>query len=146
LQYLAPVAVARAEAAWLEGRPGATAGETDDVFALALRLREPTFIAELACWRWRAGILADAPADAADPCGLQIAGQYEAVAQFWREHACPYEAALALADAPEEVALRQAYNELRALGSQSAAAIVERRLCDCAPAAAPSVDGHRKWR
>ena len=41
---------------------------------------------------------------------------------------CPYEAALALADADEEEPLRQALEELQRLGARPAAAIVARRL------------------
>ena len=89
LQYLAPVAAARAEAAWLEQRPDAIPAETDHAFGLALELREPSFLSELASWRWRAGILDQAPAAAAAPCSLQLAGAHEQVARFWREHGCP---------------------------------------------------------
>jgi len=60
LQFLAPVAAARAEAAWLEGRPSAIAAETDSAFRSALERGEPSFIGELAVWRWRGGLL-DAP-------------------------------------------------------------------------------------
>ncbi|MBV8733515.1 MAG: hypothetical protein JO120_01915, partial [Solirubrobacterales bacterium] len=128
LQYLAPAAAARAEAAWLEGRSEAIAAETDRAFCLATELREPSFLADLACWRWRAGILAEVPEGAADPCRLQFAGEAEGVASFWREHGCPYEAALALADASDQLSLRRAQEELRALGARPAVELVERRL------------------
>ena len=45
-----------------------------------------------------------------------------------RDVGCPYHAALALADADDEGALRQALGELQALGARPAAAIVTRRL------------------
>ena len=131
LQYLAPVAAARAEAAWLEGRPAAIAAETDAAFALARDLGEPCFLADLACWRWRAGVLAGVPEGAAEPCRLQIEGQAGRAAQFWRERACPYETALALADGEDEDGLRRAGAELRALGARPAAAIVAERLMRC---------------
>jgi DNA-binding CsgD family transcriptional regulator len=49
-------------------------------------------------------------------------------AERWRELGCPYEAALALADAREEAPLRRALDELQRLGARPAAAIVARRL------------------
>ena len=45
-----------------------------------------------------------------------------------RELGCPYEAALALADADDDDALRRALDELQRLGARPAAAIVARRL------------------
>jgi DNA-binding NarL/FixJ family response regulator len=49
-------------------------------------------------------------------------------AKLWRGRGCPYEAALALAAAEDESALREALDELQRLGAESAAAIVARRL------------------
>ena len=85
-------------------------------------------IGELACWRWRAGLLETAPAGAAEPYAMQIAGQWELAATLWAEIGCPYEAALALADADDEAALRRSLEALQRLGAATAAAIVARRL------------------
>jgi DNA-binding CsgD family transcriptional regulator len=128
LQYLAPAAVARAEAAWLAGRPEMIADATEHAFALALSRGEPSLIADLARWRWRAGLLAQAPADGDSLCRLQIAGDWEQAARLWRDKGCRYEAALALADTHQTVALQQSLGELQALGARPAAAIVARRL------------------
>ena len=128
LQRLAPVAAARAEAAWLEGMPDRVAGATGPAFELALRCGAEWPLGELACWRWRAGLLDEPPPSAAEPYALQIAGEWRRAAELWQEIGCPYEAALALADADEEDALRRALDELRRLGAQPAAAIVARRL------------------
>ena len=49
-------------------------------------------------------------------------------ADRWRALGCPYEAALALADAEEEAPLRQALEELERLGARPLAAAVARRL------------------
>src|SRR5439155_10258455 len=49
-------------------------------------------------------------------------------AMRWQEIGCPYEAALALADADAEEPLRRALDELGRLGARPAAAIVARRL------------------
>jgi DNA-binding NarL/FixJ family response regulator len=48
--------------------------------------------------------------------------------QAWRALDCPYDAALALVDADDEPALRQAHDELVQLGARPAATIVARKL------------------
>jgi DNA-binding CsgD family transcriptional regulator/tetratricopeptide (TPR) repeat protein len=128
LQRMAPVAAARAEALWLESRGDEVAGATQDAFALAVRRRSAWDIGELACWRRRAGWREDIPLGAAEPYALQLRGEWEGAAQRWMEIGCPYEAALALADADDDEALHRALAELHCLGAGPAAAIVARRL------------------
>jgi DNA-binding CsgD family transcriptional regulator len=130
LQAIAPVAAATAEIAWLENNHDGVAEATDGAFALALERGSSWAIGELACWRWRAGIAEDIPAGAAEPYALQMAGEWAQAAGLWTEIGCPYEAALALADADDDDALRRALTELRRLGARPAAGIVERRLHD----------------
>ena len=128
LDWLGPNAVARAEVAWLEGRTDAIAGITQQAFELAARLRQPTYLGELACWRWRAGLLVDPPPGTEELYRRQIGGEWQQAAHKWNELGCPYDAALALADSGQPDALREALNELQALGARPAAAIVTRRL------------------
>ncbi len=128
LQHTAPVAGARAESAWLEGNSRAINDETRLAFERALKVGDPWTIGELAYWRWRAGLLETPPARAAEPYALQIAGEWERAAQLWTEIGCPYEAALALADADDEAVLRRSLEELQRLGAATAAAMVTRRL------------------
>jgi DNA-binding CsgD family transcriptional regulator len=101
----------------------------DAALSLALERRAPWLVGELAYWRRLAGVDDQlAHGAAAEPYALSIAGEWSAAAELWRELGCPYEAALALADADDEVALRGAHHELAALGARPAAAIVARRL------------------
>jgi DNA-binding CsgD family transcriptional regulator len=127
---LRPVAAARAEAAWLEGRADLVSEATDAAFALALAQggRNGWAIGELAYWRWRAGIEEKIPDGAAAPYAAQIAGDWRRAADLWAELGCPYEAALALADADDDEILRSALESLQQLGARPAAAIVARRL------------------
>jgi DNA-binding CsgD family transcriptional regulator/tetratricopeptide (TPR) repeat protein len=125
---LGPVAVSRAEAAWLEGRNEVVARETDAVLALAKRRGDAWYVGELAWWRWRAGVEEEVPSEAAKPYALQLAGEWKPAADLWEELGCPYEAALALADADDDGALRRSLHELQRLGAGPAAAIVARRL------------------
>ena len=64
----------------------------------------------------------------AEPYALQRTGDPTGAADLWRELGCPYEAALALADADEEEPLRRALEELQRLDARPAAALVARRL------------------
>jgi DNA-binding CsgD family transcriptional regulator len=129
LARIGPVAAARAEAAWLAGEHANVEEETDAALSLALERQARWLVGELAYWRSLAGVHDELPRGAAGgPFALSIAGQWSAAAERWREIGCPYEAALALADANDEVALRRAHDDLVALGARPAAAIVARRL------------------
>jgi hypothetical protein len=89
LQRLAPVAAARAEAAWLEGRSDAVVGEADRVHALAVQKRHPWFSGELAFWRWRGGGDPGALDGCAAPFRLQIEGRWQEAAAAWEAMGCP---------------------------------------------------------
>ncbi len=128
LQRIGPAASARAEAAWLAGQNDAVIGETEAALALAVRRRAPWAIGELACWRRRAGHDEAIEAPVAEPYAAELAGDWQRAADLWAGLGCPYEAALALAGADDDEALRRAYEELQRLGAHPAAAIVARRL------------------
>jgi DNA-binding CsgD family transcriptional regulator/tetratricopeptide (TPR) repeat protein len=129
LDRIAQVDAARAEAAWLASDRAAVAGITDAALALALERRDSWAVGELVYWRWRAGLRDKLPAGlAAEPYALSFAGDWKRAAELWRKIGCPYEAALALADSDDETDVRQAHDQLQALGARPAAAIVARRL------------------
>lgn len=128
LPRLGQVAAARAEAAWLAGDRDAVVAATEGALELALERKWGWLAGELADWNRRAGVAREIPAETAEPYALQFAGEWARAAELWREIGCPYEAALALADADEEEPLRRALDELQRLGAQPAAAIVARRL------------------
>ena len=136
LQRLGPVAVARAEAAWLEGDPAAARAMVEDALDLVEQMAGPSWhwlAGELAFWLWRLGgpdrlPTGGLPDAAAEPFVLQMAGAWEAAADRWRALGCPYEAAAALADSDQEPQLRQALTELETLGARPLAAAVARKL------------------
>jgi class 3 adenylate cyclase/tetratricopeptide (TPR) repeat protein len=128
LPRIAPVAAARAEAAWLAGDREGVDRATEGAFQLALGRGAAWPIGELAYWRWRARLDSDVPHGAAEPYAVQMSGDWAHAAALWTEIGCPYEAALALADADDEDTLRRALDQLQALGARPAAAIVSRRL------------------
>jgi DNA-binding CsgD family transcriptional regulator/tetratricopeptide (TPR) repeat protein len=128
LQRIAPVACARAEAAWLAGDPGLVADVTDAALELAIRRRARWTMGELSCWRRRAGIHDDPPQEAAEPYMLELAGDWASAAEAWARIGCPYERALALASSEDKQALHSALTELERLGARAVAAVVQRRL------------------
>ena len=128
LLRIAPVTAARAETAWLEGRHSEVDEITGPALALAIARQVPGVIAEVACWRRRAGIVEPPPVDAPEPYAAQLAGDWSRAARLWTELGCPYEAALALGDAGGEEDLRRSHEELLRLGAHTAATLVAHRL------------------
>lgn len=128
LQFEAPLAVARAEAAWLEGRPEDVRNETDAAMRKAIAQDAWWYLGELTCWRRRVGE-EDAPHPRlAERYTAELQGDFERAAQLWTALGCEYEAAMALAASDEEPLLRQALLKLQRLGARPAAAIVARKL------------------
>lgn len=126
LQFVAPVAAAHAEAAWLEGRR-AGSGERWEVFsgeALqgCVRREAGWWAGELAWWRRCAGVVEPVPARAAEPWRLLLTGRVLEAATAWRQRGCPYEAAIATAQLTDPSASRHAAAALRSLGADAAVA------------------------
>jgi ATP/maltotriose-dependent transcriptional regulator MalT len=126
-QRLIPVALARAEAALLHGDRSRAVAEARRLDLAGLRERWAA--GELAVWLARAGEH-DAAIDAPEPYALELAGNFEQAAAWWRSRACRYEAAMALTGSSDEQSLREAHDEFGRLGAKPAAALVARRLRD----------------
>ena len=125
---MAPVAAAKAEAAWLRGDLGAVRDATDTTLELAVQKRSGRVVGELQVWRRRSGIDEAPSAIAEEPYTLELSGQPARAADQWAEFGLPYEAALARAAADTDEALRRSLDELNLLGARPAAAAVARRL------------------
>src|SRR5262249_35532740 len=91
LWRLGPVAAARAEAAWLQGNDDRIDEATKEALALAVDRGASWVVGELATWRRRTGLGDMGGLDAAEPYALELAGDFAAAAQKWREVGCPYE-------------------------------------------------------
>ena len=124
MQWIAPVAIARAEAAWLEGR-------RDDAVAETEIACEPAtgswYEAGIRYWRWRGGADEPLPSVGEEQYRLEMAGEWAAASDSWRAIGCPYEAAFALLDA-DPPGLQQALGDLSRLGANPAAKIAAARL------------------
>jgi tetratricopeptide (TPR) repeat protein len=84
LQASEPVAVARAEAAWLDGDRDGVDRATAAALALARFRRSRSLVAELAAWRSRAGIIDQlANSETAGPYALEIAADWSRAAAQW---------------------------------------------------------------
>jgi DNA-binding CsgD family transcriptional regulator len=105
LQRIAPVALARAEAAWLRGHRKQTVIELRAAFELARKRSDPWTRSALEFWLWRAGGLTEPTQEQITPFALQIAGKWKEAADAWERLGCPYERAMALADGDEPAQL-----------------------------------------
>jgi DNA-binding CsgD family transcriptional regulator/tetratricopeptide (TPR) repeat protein len=128
LQRISLIAVARAEALWLAGRPEEIGAETDEALELALARSDPWAFGELLVWRARAGLDDPVPPSCPDPYAAELRGEPEVAAERWEAIGCPWDAALALAGAGDEAALRRSLALLNAQGARAAAARIERAL------------------
>jgi ATP/maltotriose-dependent transcriptional regulator MalT len=127
LQRIAPVAAARAEAAWLKDDLEQCLKEARGAYDLALRQGHVWWIGTLALWMWRAGGLAELPEDAAEPYRKHISGNWQSAADIWMKMGCRYENALALSDGDEAAQLK-ALTIFREMGANPAADLMERKL------------------
>lgn len=124
---IAPTAAARAEAAWLKGRPAEACEEARRGYDLASSKGDAHLAGPPALWLWRAGGASAITTRTAAPFDIQIKGDWERAAAEWHRLGCPYEEALALADGDCFARLR-ALAILDRLGAVPAAAILRRGL------------------
>ena len=121
LQRLAPLACARADAAWLADDCARIEREVRPAYELALATRSSWIKGELAVWLWRAGALASPPAEIAEPYALEMSGAWRAAADAWRALGCPYECATVLAMHGGEPEQLDALAIMEQLGATAAA-------------------------
>ena len=126
-QRIAPVAAARAEAAWWQGSTKQLVAEAEGAYELAVRQEAAWEMGELAFWLWRAGALKKPPQGAARPFALHMQGDWRAAALEWERLGCPYERAMALMDGDESAQL-QALEIFDQLGARPAADFVRQKL------------------
>ena len=124
---LAPLASARAEAAWLEGRYSVVLEEAELADPSAPGL-DPFAVHEVSYWRWRAGVAAGDIDELREPYRLLAIGDRPAAARWWQERGQPYQAALVWVGSGDAETLRDALEVLRGLGARPAMGMVAREL------------------
>src|SRR5436190_20389161 len=107
LQFAVPVCVARAEVAWLEGRPDAICEETERVLRKALAKGAWWVIGELLCWRLRAGLVDEIDGRVPERYRTEIQGDWSKAAELRSANGSEYDDAPASAGADGEELLRQ---------------------------------------
>ncbi len=127
LQRIAPVAAARAEAAWLRGDGKRCAEEARTGYRLALASPNPWDLGELAFWMWKGGDLPSVPEKSAEPFAAQIGGDWQRAAELWHSMGCPYEEALALAQGDVQ-SQREALKMFDDLGAGPIGGVVRQNL------------------
>jgi DNA-binding CsgD family transcriptional regulator len=130
MQYIAPMAAARAEWRWLSGDPAGCVVEAEIGLQESPQIRFRWQQSELTLWLWRSDVLLEAPTDAPAPFAFEMVGDWCTAADTWERLGCPYEQALALLGGDEE-AFRAALSIFERLGATPAAEIARRRLHEC---------------
>jgi DNA-binding CsgD family transcriptional regulator/tetratricopeptide (TPR) repeat protein len=126
--YIGAVRLARAEARWLESDLTGARQEAelaDDAFTDAT---DPWLNGEIAVWLRRTGSPRTNQRELAEPYRLQLTGNQREAAELFDALGCPYDAALALLDAPDELALRRALDVCSTLGAVATARIIRQKM------------------
>lgn len=124
---LSPIASARAEMAWLAGDLEQVVAEAQSILEIGKDDNDLWLHGEFAFWLWRGGVTPPIGKAIAEPYAHQIAGNWRAAADLWKEIGCPYEEAVALSDG-DEAAQREALSIFEKLGAEPAADKLRQRL------------------
>jgi DNA-binding CsgD family transcriptional regulator/tetratricopeptide (TPR) repeat protein len=119
--------LARAEARWLEGDPDAARREAERAHD-ASATGDAWVRGAVAVWLHRTGSTRTPPVELADPYRRQLDGDWAGAAQTWTDLGCPFEAAMALLDGPEESALREALGTFQDLRAAAAVRTTRQRM------------------
>ena len=122
-----PARLARAEARWLEGELDAARREAELAHDVCTT-PSPWLRGAVATWLRRLGSPRPMGGEVAEPYRLLLDGDPAGAAHAWAHLGSPYEAAMALADMPDEDALRKALSIVIGLGARAAAQVIRQRL------------------
>jgi DNA-binding NarL/FixJ family response regulator len=125
--WLISIAAVATEAAWLAGEESLVTEEVHEIYRRGLA-DDPWVQGDLMAWLVRLGRPVDTDHLLPAPYSLEVAGEYAAAADAWREIGAPFEEAVALMQTAEPDSMCRALDIFAALGTEPAAAIVRRRL------------------
>jgi DNA-binding CsgD family transcriptional regulator/tetratricopeptide (TPR) repeat protein len=128
LQRVWPAAVARAEAAWLDGHLDTEVPALQEAHALAAEVAYGWALGELSEWLVRAGCRPAVTTPAAEPHRLALAGDHAAAARVWASYGCAFEAALVSVDSDDVDLVRRGFDTFDGLGSRPATGVAADRL------------------
>jgi DNA-binding NarL/FixJ family response regulator len=120
--------LARAEARWLESDLTAARQETELAADAFTDVTDPWLNGEIAVWLLRTGSPRTSQRELAEPYRLQLTGDHRRAADLFDALGCPYDAALALLGASDELALRRALDICSTLGAVATARIIRQKM------------------
>jgi DNA-binding CsgD family transcriptional regulator/tetratricopeptide (TPR) repeat protein len=126
--YVGPVRLARAEARWLEGDLTAARREAELADDACTDVTDPWLNGEIAVWLLRTGSPRTSQRELAEPYRLQLTGDHRRAADLFDALGCPYDAALALFGASDELALRRALDICTTLGAVATARLIRQKM------------------
>jgi DNA-binding CsgD family transcriptional regulator/tetratricopeptide (TPR) repeat protein len=126
-QWIIPMRLARAEAHWLQGELHLAAHEAE-LADNATVGSDGWERGEVAAWLRRTGSSRPPRGELAEPYRLLAAGEWAKASRLWASLGCPYEAALAMHDASDHAALRQALQAFTDLGAAAAAQLTRHKM------------------
>jgi DNA-binding CsgD family transcriptional regulator len=124
------VSVVSAEAAWLAGRADRLDRRVLDVAGSEPDDDDPWLRAELMVWLDRLDVPGRGPASPPAPHALELGGEHDAAARWWRDRGCPYEEAVALTLAAGPGHLGTALQLVTSIGAERTAARVRQMMRD----------------
>jgi len=125
-QRLAPLAAARAEAAWIAGRTSDIVTEIDRAWPAAVAHPQPWDAGELLWWLHLAGDHRRIRAPIARPFALMLEGKHREAASRWRDLGCPLWSAYGLAFSPDTRDAQECLDILAGLGATAVRHAVQR--------------------
>jgi DNA-binding CsgD family transcriptional regulator/tetratricopeptide (TPR) repeat protein len=128
-QRLCPVALARAEAAWWNGKPGHVLEELEPAMQVSHPTHDNYELGFLVYWSWRAGAGASRESEIPEVYRAMIAGNWKTAAQQWDRIGCPFEQGLALAEGDPD-AQRSALAIFEKLGAEPAARSLRQKMLE----------------
>ena len=126
--YIGAVRLARAEARWLESDLKGARQEAELADDASAGITDPWLNGEIAVWLLRTGSPRAGQRELAEPYRLQLTGNHRDAAELFDALGCPYDAALALLGAPDELALRRALDICNSLGAVATARIIRQKM------------------
>lgn len=126
-EYTHAVSLARAEAHWLQGDLAAAQEEAAHALAATEHGQSVDRGAAASWWRRVSGTSARVH-DLAQPYSTELAGDFRRATELWDRLGLPYDAAVALLDSSDEMALREALDRLQRLGAVSTAQLARRKM------------------
>ncbi|HEX9514591.1 MAG TPA: AAA family ATPase [Streptosporangiaceae bacterium] len=124
---IAEARLARAEAYWLKADVEAARREAELADEVAAS-RNSWERGAIGVWLSRTGSTRLSKGELAAAYLLQIKGDWQGAAELWTELGCPFDAAMALSDAADEKALRDALQAFDDLGAAAAARITRQKM------------------